>query len=367
MPDMATLAEAAVNGEGDELRVPTIPEEVTAAWLTQALAQRVPGAVVHKVELLERIDGASSKLRLRLELNDAARAAGVTGQVILKAGFEHHSPNMVVMHQNEVNAYRHLAPSVDVPTAACFYAHYDSTGRAVVILEDLTLKNVEFLSLQRPIGYALAEKFLDHLAKLHARWWNAPDLDAQTWVVPSHGPYRRKRVEALLEGPSFEAFANAPRGAATPRALKDVDLIRRCYWRLGEHYARMPRLIAHGDMHLGNLFVFADGTPGVLDWQPRLSTWSNDVTYFVVCALDLPDRRRWEQPLLGHYLERLRALGVDAPSFDEAWLAYRRDVMWGFFTWFFNGFTYQSEANNTAACTRFATAMIDHDTPALLG
>jgi len=40
--------------------------------------------------------------------------------------------------------------------------------------------------------------------------------------------------------------------------------------------------------------------------------------------------------------------------------------MWGFYVWLFNGFTYQTEANNTAACARFATAMIDHDTVSLL-
>jgi len=360
------LLEASADRRDGELKVPTRPEEVTAEWLTAALARRIPGAVVHELEALERIHGASSKLRLRLRLNAAAEAAGVTRQVILKAGFENHSPGLEVMHRNEVNAYRHLAPSADVPTAACFYADCDSTGRAVVVLEDLTLRNVEFLSLQRPISYALAERFLDHLAKLHARWWNAPDLAAQTWVLPSHGEYRRARVEALLAPASYEAFVNAPRGAATPQALKDPDLIRRCFFRLGEHYARMPQLIVHGDMHLGNLFVFADGEPGVLDWQPRLATWSNDVTYFLVGGLDLPDRRRWEQPLLNHYLDQLRALGVDAPSFDEAWLAHRRDVMWGFYVWLFNGFTYQSESNNTAACTRFATAMIDHDTVAAL-
>ena len=80
----------------------------------------------------------------------------------------------------------------------------------------------------------------------------------------------------------------------------------------------------------------------------------------------LPDCRRWEQPLLSHYLERLRALGVESPSFDDAWIAHRRDVMWGFYVWFFNAFTYQTEPSNTAACTRFATAMIDHDTVSLL-
>src|SRR3546814_10999104 len=81
--------------------------------------------------------------------------------------------------------------------------------------------------------------------------------------------------------------------------------------------AAQTRVINHGDMHLGNLDVDADGTPGFLDARPRLSAWSIDVSYFLIAGLDLGDRRRWEGALLAHYLSCLRAEGVDPPSFDE--------------------------------------------------
>src|SRR3546814_1755970 len=97
------------------------------------------------------------------------------------------------------------------------------------------------------------------------------------------------------------------------------------------------RVINHGDMHLGNLYVDADGTPGFLDAQPRLGAWSIDVSYFLIAGLDLVDRRRWEGALLAHYLSCLRAEGVDPPSFDDAWAAYRRDVVWGLPIWMLNG------------------------------
>src|SRR3546814_17825199 len=77
------------------------------------------------------------------------------------------------------------------------------------------------------------------------------------------------------------------------------------------------RVINHGDMHLGNLYVDADGTPGFLDAQPRLGAWSIDVSYFLIAGLDLVDRRRWEGALLAHYLSCLRAEGVDPPSRSE--------------------------------------------------
>ena len=54
-------------------------------------------------------------------------------------------------------------------------------------------------------------------------------------------------------------------------------------------------------------------------------------------------------------------------SFEQAWHCYRREMIWGFIIWLLNSSDYQTEANNTAAAARFATAMIDHDTFGILG
>src|SRR3546814_17397238 len=107
----------------------------------------------------------------------------------------------------------------------------------------------------------------------------------------------------------------------------------------------------------------------LLDARPRLGAWSIDVSYFLIAGLDLVDRRRWEGALLAHYLSCLRAEGVDPPSFDDAWAAYRRDVVWGLLIWMLNGSHFQTEANNTAAATPFAMPMADlhSSTPTRLG
>src|SRR3546814_4096133 len=107
--------------------------------------------------------------------------------------------------------------------------------------------------------------------------------------------------------------------------------------------------------------VCSSDLPGFLDAQPRLGAWSIDVSYFLIAGLDLVDRRRWEGALLAHYLSCLRAEGVDPPSFDDAWAAYRRDVVCGLLIWLLNGSHFQTEANNTAAATRFAMAMVALD------
>ena len=58
---------------------------------------------------------------------------------------------------------------------------------------------------------------------------------------------------------------------------------------------------------------------------------------------------------------------MKAPSFEHAWLSYRRDILYGFLVWVVNDSQYQSEIVNVANTVRFGTAMLEHDTLGLLG
>lgn len=93
----------------------------------------------------------------------------------------------------------------------------------------------------------------------------------------------------------------------------------------------------------------------------------HDVDYFLVSALDLPDRRAHERDLLGHYLKALATFGVTTPAPDEAWEEYRRTTVYGFLCWLCNPDVWQPPDVNTATCARFGVAMLDHDTYAALG
>ena len=123
--------------------------------------------------------------------------------------------------------------------------------------------------------------------------------------------------------------------------------------------------LIHGDTHLGNLFVEPDGTPGFLDAQVSRAPWSLEVAYHIGCALDIEDRRAWERPLLEHYLSQLA--GVEAPSFNEAWEDYRRDLAYGYFIFAINETCFQTEAVNTAYAARFGAALVDHGTGDAIG
>ena len=58
------------------------------AWLTSALRQRFQDATVKGVEVIDVMNGTNTKIRLRLDLDEAAKAAGVPQMMILKTGFE---------------------------------------------------------------------------------------------------------------------------------------------------------------------------------------------------------------------------------------------------------------------------------------
>jgi hypothetical protein len=346
----------------------SFPESITdisPAWLTETLRRGAPGLIVDDVAITDVVRGACTKVRLGLRTN----RSDFPSSVMMKVGFEPHSPQMHSMHVNEYHAYADLFPTVELNVPRCLGASLDSDGRALVILEDLCLRDVRFLTLQKPIDFALAARFLEGLAKLHARWWNSPALrSAQfSWVPDTSETNFAHYFEILLDSERFGSFASAPRGAAMPRVLLDPPRIRAAHAAMRAAHEQQALVINHGDMHLGNLYLDADGTPGFLDAQPRLGAWSIDVSYFIVAGLDLVDRRRWEGALIQHYLSSLNALGVSTPGFDEAWEAYRRDVVWGLLIWMLNGSQFQTEANNTAAAMRFAMAMIDHDTFAVLG
>ena len=150
---------------GDTVAIPASIAGFTAEFLTEAMQQRVPGIVVETAEQVDFIHGASSKLRMRLRTN----RNDVPNSVIATDGFEAHSRLMRDMHANEVNAYRWVVPTLDVNTVDCFYSGLDENGDGLVILEDLTLRNVRFLRLMEPIGFELARNFLTEIARIHAR------------------------------------------------------------------------------------------------------------------------------------------------------------------------------------------------------
>jgi Phosphotransferase enzyme family len=350
--------------------LPVRVEDISAAWLSSVLDERYPGAVVRNLRQTELIQGTATKIRVHLTYNEAGRAAGLPPSLIVKGGFSAHREMMADIYELEARFYRELAPRLEIRLPRCFYSGSDPTRRqAIVLLEDLDAREAKFCRVQSPLTYEQAQAQLVALAVLHARWWEAPELHAGGqlgWVerldpLPEGEAGRYQRGQLVPD--VYAQYMALPRGAAVSRHFHDRDRMLEALERLRIIDRQGPVCVLHGDAHLGNLYFDADGAAGVLDWQAvRQGPWSHDVAYFLGSALDVPDRRAWEEPLLKFYLDQLRAHAVSPPDFADAWSGYRAQMVYGLYYWLVNPVEFQAEVNNCAVASRFAHAVLDHGT-----
>ena len=357
-------------------RLPVTPDEITADWLTDALRVRYPGVTVTSLTSAPAVQGTASKIRVHATYDAAGRAAGLPPTMVIKGGFSAHRELMYREYMLEARFYAELAPrlpSIRVPH--CFYAGWDDAQRqAIVVLEDLDARGASFCRVQTTLSYAQAVSQLELQATYHAQWWLSPEFEtggALAWVdaldpLPegAAGTYQRGQLKPEV----YAHYMKLPRGLAVSRAFHDRDRMERAMERLRIVDRSGPHCFLHVDPHLGNLYIDADGAAGLLDWQaPRKGPWVHDFAYFLISSLDMLDRREWERPLLQHYLDTLQAKGVAAPTFKEAWQAYRQQAVYGLYYWLVNPVEFQVEENNCAVAPRFALAAIDHGTFDLLG
>ncbi|WP_214402389.1 phosphotransferase [Pseudonocardia lacus] len=343
-------------------------DEVTAGWLSAALRTRHPRAVVGRAEPVQLIDGTATKVLLRLAYDPHGPRAGLPDRMCVKGGFGAYREYLggMGLYSGEVRFYNEIAPLYELTCPTSYFGLTQTDPvQGIVALEDLGARGATFARATRPLGVELARAGLDALAALHGQSWQDDrprQLGVDLLLPTATEPILRDFLTALPE-----RFA-APRGFAAPVVLHDPDRLRAAFTTYRAEAQRAAACVVHGDAHIGNAYVEPDGRVGFLDWQTvAIGPWVHDVNYFLVSALDVPDRRAHERDLLGHYLKALATFGVSAPGPDEAWSGYRQATVHGFLSWLCNLDRWQPAEVNTATYARFGMAMVDHDTYAALG
>jgi hypothetical protein len=348
------------------ISIPRTPDGLDTAWFRQALALAQPGVEVAQVRLVQDIPGTSSKLRFHVDYAPG-RDGGLPPTILVKGGFAPHSDMFLSMHLTEMRYYRDIAPNAVLDTPACYFAGEDAaTGRSVVLLEDITLRKVRWLSALEGLDWHDVARFVDVLASFAAQYWASPELEPGgrlEWVIDSYSAEAKAYMDHYLDPARWDDFMHRPRCACLPRRLRDRDRMCAVLGHLARRLGTQGLTLSHGDTHLGNLYVNRDSTPGYLDAQPRRAPWVKDFAYHVAVALDIDDRRAWERPLLARYLRRLTEAGLaEIPSFEEAWHDYGCELNYGLFIFMINESHFQHEEINTAYTARFGAAVMDHDT-----
>lgn len=353
------------------MTLPMTPEQVSAEWLTQAIGQHLPGVAITSVTLDHARNGTATKLKLTITTNEAGHAAKLPASLVVKGRFNPDIQIIEGLYQAEAMFYADLAPQTGLNVPRCFFSGSDAkNGQHIVILEDLECRGVTFCRVENPIAYREAASFLQNMARLHAAFWNSPELapggaldQLYFWDTISPTP-AGDHGRRQLEPENWQHYMNLPRAIGMPSRFREREWMDAATTALNRFGRRGDVTLVHGDFHLGNLYLEADGTAGVLDWQSYAKgSWSHDLTYFLVSALDIEDRRRWDRALVAYYLDCLREFGVaQPPSLDEAMEAFRIQIVHGLFYWAVNPVEWQVELNNCSVVPRFAVAALDLDT-----
>jgi hypothetical protein len=231
-------------------------------------------------------------------------------------------------YEREVKFYEHIAPTVDIRVARCWFGEWhESDGDFVLLLEDLS--PAEQGNQVTGCSAELARRSVLELARLHGPRWGDTTLDDIEFLQ------RRTAADAEQLQMMYSIFL--PGFLATYGKYLDAEgiaLVERFAGRITDWLdgRDMPGTVTHGDYRLDNL-MFASTAGGypiaTVDWQtPGQGQASSDVSYFMGAG-PLPEvRRDIERSVLADYLAALDGYGVQV-SEAEFWRQYCRDAYSG--------------------------------------
>ena len=352
--------------------LPGSVEEVDAEFLSAALSTYAPGTEVRSFEIVDVIHGLTTLLRLRLDLNETGRKAGIGPTVMLKAGFEPHSPQFISTYAMEVTAHRDVWPPLGLRTPIYYFADADlQRKRSVLIMEDLKARGVTFCTNKQTQKYEQVAKRLSALAEVHAKTWDSPDIKPggkYDGAVLQNGAaiLLKKHTDFGSYTPEgWRAWIDKPRGATSSTRFTNLDWARDATAYLAKISPQVPNAIIHGDCHLGNVYVDVDGEPGFYDSLPRREPPYFELCYWITCAMDVLDRREADHMLVRHYAQEAQRHGVNT-SYEECLYYYKIFLMMGWMYFIVNSTDFQTEWFNTFHAARFHAAMLDHGTYELI-
>jgi aminoglycoside phosphotransferase (APT) family kinase protein len=357
--------------------------DVTPEVLTDLLSELHPDARVRTVEVRRAHQGSASHLHLSVTYEDGA-SAGLPERLFLKTQLStvltlpSYMAEMLsksataTLLATETRFYKDVRPTLELEVPVCFAVRFlpDPT-QFVLLTEDLAERQARFPNPKEPLSVDDVDATLTTLAQLHAAFWGSPRLDGDlAWLrqADASAPSTPEAAQALFDV-IRATFAEPGKAEALAASGFDADGMQEAFMRTQALHPLAPQTLLHGDSHLANIYYLNDGVAGLLDWQLcRIGGWFHDVTYHLTGALSPEDRRANEQDLLRLYLERLAGHGVArVPDWDEAWLAYRSYVPWGFPMWSITPPEMYDDGAVVAVMQRQAQAMVDLRTAEALG
>src|SRR3954471_1719755 len=167
--------------------IPSKPDEVTAAWLADALALPITAITTEPIGVGVGLLGDL----IRVTPTYKGEPADAPATVIVK--LPTHAPaNKAIgmafqFYEREVRFFQEVAPTARVRTPKVFHSAMDvATERFVLVLEDLSA--YELADQVAGLTVEQAIKAVQALAPFHAQWWDTKQLDALEWMPTADHP-----------------------------------------------------------------------------------------------------------------------------------------------------------------------------------
>lgn len=301
------------------------PDGVTPQWMTAALAQRGIDAEVAALRMEAVGTGQLGETRrFHIDYKGSAPAAAprsVVGKFSSLNDVARETGQSMGFYRAEVMFYRELADRAGIRTPLVYVAEIDPrTNDFVLLFEDLA--PAQQGDQMRGCTLAEARAALSEAARLHAAFWNDPDLPTQDWCYVPEGAQGFYTTE-LIER-SWDHVVQHYDGWLSPEVTQVCARFVRnhAYWNRPRG---APKCFSHNDFRPDNMLF---GKPGervaVVDWQTSNFLGSGmDVAYFLGGAFPREARRAHEKTLLREYHEQLLALGVTGYDFEHLMNDYR--------------------------------------------
>ncbi len=316
---------------------PVIPagvEQITAAWLQQALAAGgmagVPAIEHINVEQVGvGIGHVGESVRCRLSYADDAPGAPET--VFVKMHSSHPSTDKLArrvrLYRRECAFYRLLSHRAPIRSPVLYYGDYERrSNRLVLVLEDLG-------GMQRvdEIDGADADQarcVVRAIARFHASSWNRTHESPYIDIFNSLDPKWRPPVQLIYLASlrrTFEVFGD--------HFSSDMRRVTETLgWRAADYMGDLavgPRAFGHGDYRLDNMFFGAgDDDFAVIDWQ--VCGGNNplgDVAYFLGGSLSIDVRRTIEREAVAEYHDIVCRADAGDFSAEDCWRLYRQNML----------------------------------------
>lgn len=318
------------------LPIPARIEDVTAAWLTEALRSTglLGEGVVKAID--SRIIGVAvgfldGLARIRLTYDGPADDAPASVIVKCPAGTAANRDVGTAIHayEREIRFYREIAPRSPIRLARCYYTAIDlAADRYILVLEDLS----NLRAGDQVAGLHTAEVYsaANTIGKFHAYWWESPDFDGDLAWLPRlsldlAADYRR----------CWPQFVQLFKPTLTPAQLEIGERVGRAFEWLQEALQRQPRTIVHGDFRADNMLLDDSGRPDsivVLDWQIGTQGMAAyDLARMVCGSMEPAERAGHEMEILRQWHNALLEGGVRGYSFEQAVEDYKVGSLYALF------------------------------------